>query len=310
MHNIINKIIHKLSKISFSLRAKIFSLFFLKNKIGNLVSEDFVHKSILIVAPHADDEFIGCYELIKAKSPQTKIKIFLCSYLGNNTSENNKIIRTNEFVNSCTHLKVDYVIADNTRLKDDLRNCIEDFEPDYIFLTSVIDPHYEHRKINYLLSDILKQNVRKCKIIWYPVSMPISSEYVNMIQEFNSEEKWKLFNKIYKSQSKMHLARFQAEEKMLGRLFNTNTVESFILLTNENWVKALENLSDDMVRTLDKIKNDGCESYLFRIYRLSRKYYQRILRNSQNNIIAENALLIRQLNLKTMDCHATFRGSQ
>ncbi len=282
---IIHKIIRKLFKIIFPIYAKLFSFFYLKHKIGKLVSDDLTNKSILIIAPHADDEYIGCCELIKAKSTQNKIKVFLCSYLGSDTSEKNRIIRTNEFINSCKHLNIDYIIANNGSLKEDLNKCINDFKIDYILITSIIDPHYEHRKINYLLADILKKNSRQCKIIWYPVSMPISPEYVNMVQEYDGKEKWENFKTIYNSQIHMHLERFRTEEKNLGRLFNSNAVESFILLSYENWIKALDNLSDDMVRVLDIIKSSGSESHLFRIYRLSKKYYSRIL---NNNLLAES----------------------
>lgn len=305
---IIHKIIRKLFKIIFPIYAKFFSFFYLKHKVGKLVSEDLTNKSFLIIAPHADDEYIGCYELIKTKSIQNKIKLFLCSYLGSNNSEKNRIIRTNEFVCSCKHQNVDYLIANYESLKEDLKKCIDDFKPDYILLTSIIDPHYEHRKINYLLADILEKNRRQCKIIWYPVSMPISPEFVNMVQEYSSNEKWKTFRSIYKSQIHMHLERFQTEERILGRLFNSSAVEGFILLSYEEWNNALYNLTDDMVRILDRIKSSGNESHLFRIYRLSKKYYSRIL---NNNLVSENNNSFMKFHCETtndMSLRASERG--
>lgn len=275
---ILKKVFCKISRLTFPIRTKIFYLFFKRKKYRSSYDKELVDQTFLVIAPHADDEYIGCCELIKAKSKQNRIYAFLCSYLGSDLSEENKTKRENEFVKSCDYLRINYLIS-HSGIEDDLNKFINEVEPDIIFIPSIVDPHYEHRKINYVLFNVIRRSSRECKIVWYPVSMPIHPEFVNFIQGYSEKEKWERFKSIYSSQVHMHLERFQAEERMLGKLYGMNAGEGFLFISFNQWRKTLINFTEDMARELDMIKKKNIEDRFFKIYRLSKRYYTSLLNN-------------------------------
>lgn len=185
--------------------------------------------NILLIIPHADDELIGCNQLIcKYKS---RITLFYCGFLGSNQSDRNKEIRKKEFEIYCNRVGVRY-IESKGKTKEELIKSIQSIKPTVIGAPSIVDWHDEHRQISFLLSSILSEmrSEKPKSILWYHISVPLyggSANYVCTMSKQQHEEKWSLFKECYKSQSVMDIDRFMLAER--NCLSTGYASETFIL---------------------------------------------------------------------------------
>lgn len=191
---------------------------------------------ILIVVPHADDELIGCYQFMK--STKAIIYLFYSDMTGSNNDETNKYIRRKEFEQLCSENGFEYVISNGT-INQSLYKVIEEFDPNAILLPSIIDWHPQHREVNNITRIVLCNMDKKPKIIWYQVTVPIDYKRVNYYVPMNRQqqnEKWEMFNHIYKSQKNMPLMRFKYNERIAGGKRDEYANETFCVIEFERWL--------------------------------------------------------------------------
>lgn len=178
---------------------------------------------VLIVAPHPDDEVIGCGGII-AKYP-TQIDVLCINSSGVKyewdtlSAEEIAEVRCNEFYNVMKHAGINksYIakiygippmFSDiNLNIPNYLRNFnFKDY--DVIFVPHQYDGHREHRFVaNHLIKKLIKKSGYKkdCKIARYEVWGTIQSpNYYEDITGYNSN-KGNLIN-LYESRSKAHYA--------------------------------------------------------------------------------------------------------
>lgn len=207
--------------------------------IPSSINEFKTDKRILVLAPHADDELIGCYQLIK--NHYDTVTVLYCSFLGSNYSDSNKRTREKEFVSFVQTVNCDYIISSPDRVKEDIRTFINQSMPEFIFLPSVVDWQHEHRKLNNLCNEVVEENM-DLKIGWYHVSLPIPIDYINsysLMSNKDFEEKWAVMNSCYTSQLHMDIERFRFVEKSIP---NDNcALETYSILTIHNWKKMIAN---------------------------------------------------------------------
>lgn len=195
--------------------------------------------NILVLVPHADDELIGCHNLIK--SHLNRIHIFYFSFLGHNYNEDNRSVREEEFRNYMHHIGAKYVISSPKNYSEDLSKVISKIKPSTIFLPSYIDWHPEHRLVNHALANCLKIIHLKPLIGWYHISLPIPSDHINYGIPMNSlehNEKWEYLKKNYPSQQSMDTERF----KFIETLFvdqDGKILEVFEMLNIQHWYSAI-----------------------------------------------------------------------
>ena len=193
---------------------------------------------ILVIAPHADDELIGCHQIISHYT--NNVTVFYCSYLGSNHDESNRVIRENEIREFTKHKNVDLVTSCPSNVPRDLVDIIRALQPEIIFLPSIVDWHPEHRLVNTKLADII--NVCPDTIGWYHVSMPIPREYINAYCSMTTEQlmtKWSEMRTFYHSQLHMDLERFILVERLTGK--KETAIESYLLLSKDDFVRKVEN---------------------------------------------------------------------
>lgn len=169
---------------------------------------------ILIIVPHADDELIGCYHLITQYLE--KITLLFCDYTGSNLNIKNKRIREQEFINFCMSKNIHFIIS--TDLQGDITYFLNSTDTDLILLTSLIDWHEEHRKINLILNKCLHDSSYNGLIGWYQISVPLAIS--NLGVYFSKKEKKKMeeeFYSFYPSQNNLPIERFN-----INRLFKIN----------------------------------------------------------------------------------------
>lgn len=234
-------------------------------------STDINGKRIMVIAPHADDELIGCYSIIKRYSPQ----IVCCSLTGNNKDEKNKRIRETEFISLCNALCEHGRVLDE-KLEDNIHESILQFKPELILIPSYVDWHSEHRMINETLYRFIKETKYECDVGWYQVSVPISACAVNHIEiltKKDANEKWDLFFKVYKSQTTINVKRIRLHENYQCK---AGITEVYCLLKRSEFVSAIEN-AQSITKQMNALKlklNDIGE-----IKKKTDEYYASILSN-------------------------------
>ena len=191
----------------------------------------------MVLAPHADDELIGCHYFMKS---HPNLVCFCFCFTGTNNDLDNYVQRKNEFVDYCSNNKINYIFPEGN-WKEALFNLLMQNRFDYILLPSIIDWHQEHRKVNYLLSELNYHFQNKPGIIWYQISVPICKKYINYVERSSKEgfcNKWKNFDCCYISQKKINKKRFMYCEQ--NREYDTYSAESYTVLNFEDWIRLVE----------------------------------------------------------------------
>ncbi len=239
-------------------------------KIPNNIPEFKMDKDdrLLVIAPHADDELIGCHSLISRFTSQTKV--FYCSFLGDNTAEENRLIRQSEFCAYMQKINADYEISSPKNLTADLSKTIKNYKPTIIALPSFIDWHKEHRRINEIVSElkILNEDIL---ILWYHISIPIPPRYVNSVSPIDKDSfkhKWDCFFTHYKSQIHMDTKRFMFVEGMYAS--SRYVFETYLIQPYSQWVQNLNSLSAENSK-LDSLKS--ILGNISEMHRESNNYY-------------------------------------
>jgi LmbE family N-acetylglucosaminyl deacetylase len=171
-------------------------------------------KSMLVIAPHQDDEIIGCggamLQQIKTKN---KVHVVFThdggdDYIadGNSRAEQAEM-RNQEARTVAKEMGIEepkflmYERLDremNKRLANDIRKEIKRVAADVIFTPFILDPNIHHRLTNYALAKAIKDDETRPKIIGYEVwALTIPNIIVNIDEVMR--EKQRLLG-IYKSQ--------------------------------------------------------------------------------------------------------------
>lgn len=229
--------------------------------------------SILILAPHADDEWVGCYSLLKSKKEG-----ITCCYMnlyGKDYSASNISTRTQEIMKSSQYWGFDLRIINNDSIED-IKECI--IGKSKCFIPSPYDWHPEHRKtfcLFYkaysLLSDSQKEGVN---VYYYSVSVPHSNREVLDYIPLTKEEicqKWIEFNNIYSSQSFMPSLRYKLQLRLVPQ--KVGYAAQMFVCSSEDRMKSDYNKVNSPV-VIDKLNE-------------SSRYIYNILKSRQivNNII-------------------------
>lgn len=201
----------------------------------------------LIIAPHADDELIGCYNYIK-RHPECII--YYCGLLGSKYTEENGIRRKNEFISFCKSIGVAYCVATG-EIRDDIERIIDEVHPANILIPSYIDWHSEHRLMSRMCYELFERN-SGAKIIWYRISVPIMSYNYSIIEDNSDfQEKWNAFKKHYISQKTINIRRFKFVEKK--SLKGPYAAELFYIQTYVNFRDNYKRLINKTTQ-LDELK--------------------------------------------------------
>ena len=210
-------------------------------------------KKILIIAPHADDELIGCHQLII--NNKDTVTVFYCSLLGSNYSDENRATRLAEFGNYISGQGCNYVVSSLATLCDDLSRVIRDINPSYIFIPSYVDWQKEHRLVNEVLEEVLNNIDREVVIGWYHVSLPIPCSFINSFSFLTRKKyrnKWQAMRNNYKSQLHMDIMRFGFIERSLAK--KTYAYETYIIMPKGEWYRCIQVLKKQ-IKEIDSLKD-------------------------------------------------------
>lgn len=200
---------------------------------------------ILFIVPHADDELISSFSLLKSLGRNAII--YYCGMTGSNTQEDNKLIRDAEIINFCRDN--DYLFICPNNWQDELLQTIDEYGVNTIFFPSYIDWHNEHRYI----SNVLVQNKHSfpvdINLFWYSVSVPISCScsLVKKMSKAEQKDKYYCFKKYYKSQNNIPINRFIIQEKINAKELNEYAGEVFINVSWDILEKSLKIEEDRLI---------------------------------------------------------------
>ena len=186
----------------------------------------------LLIAPHADDELLSSYTLLKKCSNLT---VYYCGFTGTNSKIDNRNTRRHEIESLCHFMGIPFIDGGGSCLN--LEEAIK--RHDVIVLPSIVDWHQEHRKVSYLLMDLLRKLDTPPCIYSYSVTVPNESCEVVLANSMNREqvnEKYSLFNTFYKSQRFMPIFRFKINDRINGYHINEYAAETFLYHPFEKWI--------------------------------------------------------------------------
>lgn len=211
-------------------------------------ASDLLIGKALIIAPHADDELLSSYSLLKGKRDVT---VFYCGFTGTNNSESNKNTRQDEIEALCGELQVPLISGDGSSIS--LKNTIIHGDYNVLIIPSVVDWHPQHRLVSYILLDLIKESNLNLSIYSYSVTIPNESHksvlYVPL-SKVDQDEKYRLFRKVYLSQSFMPLNRFRINERINGVNCGSYAAEAFLSHDVTEWIREIEK-----IRLLENNKN-------------------------------------------------------
>ena len=200
----------------------------------------------LVIAPHPDDESIGCGGIMKLH-PKNFDVISL-------THGDKDDIRYTEMHNAMNFAGInDLKMLD---LKDKhIINGQEDFNQidissyDYIFIPYIFDQHKDHKAVSYLLNEKLKNGNYKNNLkiayyeVWSTINMP--QYFVDISQVI--EDKIKMIN-FHQSQiaEKEYAAKIIGLNSYRGLLRNLKAVEAFSIMDVKDFKKIVSKIIFDI----------------------------------------------------------------
>ena len=211
-------------------------------------------KTILILAPHPDDEILGVGgTLIKMLGKNKKIKIIIVSN-GEKTMIKNALpgesVREKESQKVAKKLGLDIEfwgfpqgkIKTDKSVKKNIENTISNFKPDTLFLPFFADDHPDHRLANFALFKALHGNPQNIEVWAYQI---YSTCFPNVLVDISKEMKTKIsLIRQFKSQAyRRDWAHYACGLNALNsRYLKTNTkryVETFFVLPLKDYLEVL-----------------------------------------------------------------------
>ncbi len=161
-----------------------------------------MHKRILVLAPHPDDEVFGPGGTLYLANKTCKIKII---YLTSGRNITEQLIREEEANNLCDNYKFEreflrynqnfMELDKNIEIK--IVDIVKDFRPEIVFTPFLLDDHQDHQNINRIFLKI--SNFSKVKVWCYQVYSSIKGNYYADITKIQIKKRKMI--RFYKSEN-------------------------------------------------------------------------------------------------------------
>jgi len=195
---------------------------------------------ILILAPHADDESIGCGGLLLKYASQCEVLCLTDGRNGDIAIESNLMIdiRKKEFESVMVKLKVKafrLLGIEDTKLENNYNifKNIEFENYDYICIPNNLDQHPDHKAVaKHIQKAFLENKIsNRVHIIMYEVwnALPLPNFYTDI--SYITEEKKELIN-MYHSQIKHidYAEKILSLNQYRGMIAGKNSIEAYFIL--------------------------------------------------------------------------------
>lgn len=211
----------------------------------NTLTEEELKKTLILV-PHADDEWIGCSQVLKKSGDKT---VYYFNFLGKNYSKVNEKIRQKELKSLQEVLGFELIISSNKENYEDLEKLISENNFSSIFIPSPIDWHPEHILVNNIFMKIYEKfKDRNIPLYFYKVSVPIPSMVEKKILPMTKqeiEEKKKIFLTHYPSQRNVSIRRLTLQNILSANRSEYYAVEPYAIMDFGIWKKLLNYINSN-----------------------------------------------------------------
>jgi len=205
------------------------------------------NNKILILAPHADDEVIGCGGLLLKYSKQCDVICLTDGRYGDRDIDIHNMIkiRKNEFISVMTKLNIknfNFLEIEDTKLKYnyEVLNQISFNNYDYICIPNNLDQHPDHKVVFNHIQQAYKDKLIKknIKIIMYEIwgTLPIVNYYIDISHIV--QQKKEIIN-LYHSQIKYidYATKILALNEYRGMIANKKYVEGYFIINIRDLIK-------------------------------------------------------------------------
>lgn len=215
-----------------------------------------LNEKIVTLVPHADDEWIGPYSIIKQRP--RKLYVVYFNLFGDNYSADNIYIRNSEILASSEYWG--FKLIDNRSYDvESLCEALKDAK--YCFLPSPYDWHEEHLKVFRTFvkayGKLTDKQKKVLEIYCYCVSVPhptsFSLFYIPLTKQ-EVEEKWSRFTMIYHSQAFMPSLRYKLQLRLVPSDVGY-AAQTFVKSNPDMMVKYFGFVNDtNMIRKIADLK--------------------------------------------------------
>ena len=212
--------------------------FILKKSIRHQRSlEIALSAKVLILAPHSDDEWIGCSRII-VNMPNS---IIINMNMDGGDDPKKHLLRINEMRRLANDLNRKIVNIGSDKIRT-LIQIIQEESPSYICVPYYFDWHVEHIEVIRILNDSIQSSKYNGKILSYHISVPLPLEASNCVMPLSKKDqakKWAMFLQYYPSQSFMPILRFKNHEKISGALIGSYAAEAYNCIPVQDWQREI-----------------------------------------------------------------------
>lgn len=202
--------------------------------------KELINRNILILAPHSDDEWIGCSQLLINKNNNVTV---LNMDMSGGDNQNLHKIRFEEMMNIAKIYKYKLISVKGSKKKF-LVNYLKENQVDIIFVPCFYDWHFEHIKVMKILENAAIEAKYLNFIGMYQVSLPIPYQLIThgaIMDKSILRNKWNILKKYYPTQKFLPTKRFILNEKINGAIANCYSLEAYSILDFNLWQINLKN---------------------------------------------------------------------
>ena len=189
-------------------------------------------KHIVILAPHSDDEWVGCSQLLI--TPNNEVAIINMDMPGGDdlSLHKKRYLEMKNVACKYNNRLVD-ILGDK---KIFLKNYLKENNVDIVFVPSFFDWHSEHVSVMEIFNAAANEAGYDNFVAMYQVSIPIPSSFIthcSVMTKSELIEKWNKLYQYYPTQKKLPIKRFLANERINGAITHNYAIISgrFLLCT-------------------------------------------------------------------------------
>jgi len=238
-------------------KLSLMDMFLNKQVSGASIGKIVPAQNVLVLAPHQDDEVLGCGgTILKYLEQKAKVTVVYLTDGRYGIKTEQADIRKNEAIIAWSdYSEVSQIFCCHTdsRLSECekeviefLRKTLEALKPDIVFTPWIMDRHSDHTYTSSFLAASLRvSGLHECIIASYEVAFPLFANHtVNVTKQW--DKKLELLD-AYKSQENLNIKQFITSlnryRAQLTRLRSVKVAESFYLADIETFKYFVELIS-------------------------------------------------------------------
>ena len=195
---------------------------------------------IIILAPHSDDEWIGCFTILKKQRDNVTVVNMDMEGGDNDALHTKRYDEMKTAAESCGY-KLKKIEGNKVNWLSDY---ITNHSPEYVLVPCYYDWHDEHYEVMDVLKEALETSKIDTNVVMYQVSIPMPPSLINCyhcLDKNEHEEKWRLLDVYYPSQSFLPTLRFKLNERINGKRFRAYAAEVFSVSSSDKWINDYKN---------------------------------------------------------------------